>query len=88
VHGAEPILALASKILGLGSIFVSLLDGDQKFTVKSAKGFIPEGAKPRAPGICHWSLVPQVHQMVIIEDTLADARCAGACSSSSLVMSP
>ena len=71
---AEPILELASNILGLGSIFVSLLDGDRSFVVKSARGFIPAGALPKAPGICHWSLVPQVHQMVVIEDTLLDAR--------------
>jgi hypothetical protein len=55
---------------------VSLLDGGQTFVVKSAAGFVPPGTMLTPPGICHWSLVPQIHQMVVIEDTLLDARCA------------
>ena len=74
---AEPILQLAINILGVGSIMVSLLDGERKFVVKSAAGFVPPQTMLTPPGICHWSLVPQVHQMVVIEDTLLDARRAG-----------
>ena len=72
---AEPILQLAINILGVGSIMVSLMDGDREFVVKSAAGFVPPQTMVAPPGICHWNLVPQVHQMVVIEDTLLDARC-------------
>ena len=76
ILSAEPILQLAINILGVGSIMVSLLDGQKKFVVKSAAGFVPPETMLTPPGICHWSLVPQVHQMVVIEDTLLDARCS------------
>ena len=72
---ADPILQLATSVLGVSTIMVSLLDGDKKF-VKNAAGFVPDGAVIEPPAICHWSLVPQVHQMVVVEDTLLDARCA------------
>ena len=72
---AEAILQLASTVLGVSTIMVSLLDGYKKF-VRNATGFVSSGAAIEPPAICHWSLVPQVHQMVVVEDTLLDARCA------------
>lgn len=37
-------------------------------------GVYQSGISMDPPAICHWSLVPYLHQMVIVEDTLKDAR--------------
>lgn len=55
---------------------VSLLDGEKKF-IKCGTGLVKGGGiSLDPPAICHWSLVPTLHQMVIVEDTHEDARCA------------
>ena len=74
---ADTLLELAVAVLGMETMLVSLLDGNQKFLL-SASGFLTPGMSLDPPAICHWSLVPSLHQMVIIEDTQKDARSAHA----------
>lgn len=54
-------------MLELDTVLVSLLDGDRK-NVLAATGFVESGISMDPPAICHWSLVPSLHQMVIVED--------------------
>lgn len=70
---ADALLQLAVQVLELETVLVSLLDGDHK-NVLAATGFVDSGISMDPPAICHWSLVPSLHQMVIVEDTLEDAR--------------
>lgn len=71
---ADHILDLACTVLGVETIMVSLLDGEKKF-VKCGTGLVKGGGiSLDPPAICHWSLVPTLHQMVIVEDTHQDAR--------------
>ncbi|KAK9916182.1 hypothetical protein WJX75_009766 [Coccomyxa subellipsoidea] len=70
----DHILDLACTVLGVETIMVSLLDGEKKF-VKCGTGLVKGGGiSLDPPAICHWSLVPTLHQMVIVEDTHQDAR--------------
>ena len=62
-------------VLGMETMLVSVLDGNQKF-VLAASGFLTPGMSLDPPAICHWALVPSLHQMVVVEDTLKDARQA------------
>lgn len=62
-------------VLGMETMLVSLLDGNKKY-ILSASGFLTPGMSLDPPAICHWSLVPSLHQMIIVEDTLEDARQA------------
>lgn len=70
---ADTLLQLAVSVLGMETIVVSLLDGNQKYML-AATGFVTPGMSMEPPAICHWSLVPSLHQMVVVEDTLEDAR--------------
>ena len=74
---ADTLLELAVAVLGMETMLVSILDGNQKFML-AASGFLTSGISLDPPAICHWSLVPSLHQMVIVEDTLEDARQAAA----------
>lgn len=72
----DAILDLACQVLGIHTIMVSLLDGEKKF-IKCGTGLVAGGGiSLDPPAICHWSLVPTTHQMVIVEDTHQDARCS------------
>jgi hypothetical protein len=70
---ADDILQLACTVLQINTIMVALLDGGRLF-VKGSAGFLESGLSLQPPTICHWSLVPTLHQMVIVEDTHKDAR--------------
>lgn len=70
---ADTLLELAVAVLGMETMLVSLLDGDRKYMLV-ATGFLTPGMSLDPPAICHWSLVPSLHQMVVVEDTLEDAR--------------
>ena len=72
---ADTLLELAVAVLGMETMLVSLLDGNQKY-ILAASGFLTPGMSLDPPAICHWSLVPSLHQMVVVEDTLEDARQA------------
>ncbi len=74
---ADTLLELAVAVLGMETMLVSLLDGNRKF-ILAASGFITPGMSLDPPAICHWSLVPSLHQMIVVEDTLKDARQAAA----------
>ena len=67
------MLQLARQVLGIETMLVSLIDGNKKY-VLTATGFVAPGISMEPPAICHWSLVPSLHEMVIVEDTWADAR--------------
>ncbi|BDA44489.1 probable mitogen-activated protein kinase kinase kinase 11 at C-terminar half [Coccomyxa sp. Obi] len=70
----DAILDLACQVLGIHTIMVSLLDGEKKF-IKCGTGLVAGGGiSLDPPAICHWSLVPTLHQMAIVEDTHQDAR--------------
>ncbi|CAL5218358.1 g20 [Coccomyxa viridis] len=69
----DTLLELAVAVLGMETMLVSLLDGNRKF-ILAASGFITPGMSLDPPAICHWSLVPSLHQMIVVEDTLKDAR--------------
>lgn len=61
-------------MLGVPTIMVSLLDGQKKF-IKCGTGLVAGGGiSLDPPAICHWSLVPTLHQVIIVEDTHQDAR--------------
>ena len=72
---ADTVLQLACKVLSMETMLVALLDGNRKFVI-TATGMVSAGISMEPPAICHWSLVPSLHQMVIVEDTLEDARSA------------
>lgn len=72
---ADILLQLATQVLKMENICVVLLDGNKAVT-PMATGFLVPGLAYDPPGICHWSLVPSINQMIIVEDTLEDARQA------------
>ena len=79
---------LACQVLGIHTIMVSLLDGEKKF-IKCGTGLVAGGGiSLDPPAICHWSLVPTLHQMVIVEDTHQDARCAALFNLNSALQEP
>lgn len=39
------------------------------------------GLRP-PPNLCNWTLVPSSHQVLVVEDTMLDARCAAAAHAS------
>ena len=43
------------------------------------------GLRP-PPNLCNWTLVPSSHQVLVVEDTMLDARCAAAAHASLLVL--
>lgn len=72
---ADNILQLACQVLSMKTILVSLLDGQKLFIKNTGPGgIVQSGIALTPPDVCHWSLVPTLHQMVVVEDTHQDAR--------------
>lgn len=69
------LLELATQLLGIETMAVTLLDGNREVT-RVATGFINLEATSKAPGSCRWVLLPTSHHMVIVEDTLRNPRQA------------
>ena len=69
------LLELATHLLGIETMAVTLLDGKREVTLVATPCITLEAASP-ATGSCRWVLVPTLHHMVIVEDTLADPRQA------------
>ena len=70
---AESILALVRELTKIDTVCLSLLI-DGCVYLKQTCGDMAEDCSVAAPGFCYWSLVPEQPQVIVIEDTLLDAR--------------
>ncbi len=72
---AAPILQLLCKILHTETACVTMLveDGVQ---MQRGTGLMTEKTLYPQPGVCHWMLVPDRPQAMIVEDMQLDARSA------------
>ena len=44
--------------------------------------WVPQVGLRPPPNLCNWTLVPSSHQVLVVEDTMLDARCAAAAHAS------
>ena len=70
---ADSILELLRGLMKVDTVCVSMIN-DDCVSLKQSYGEVSEGCSFEAPGFCFWSLVPEQPQVLIVEDTLLDAR--------------
>ena len=72
---AAPILQLLCKILHVETACVTMIV-ENGVHVKEGTGLLSEKAVYPQPGVCHWMLVPDKPQAMVVEDMHLDARSA------------
>ena len=72
---AAPILQLLCKILHAETACVTMIVEDGVM-MQQGTGLLTEKAVYPQPGVCHWMLVPDRPQAMIVEDMRLDARLA------------
>ena len=72
---AAPILQLLCKILHAETACVTMIVEDGVM-VQQGTGLLTEKAVYPQPGVCHWMLVPDRPQAMVVEDMRLDARSA------------
>ncbi|KAK9834124.1 hypothetical protein WJX81_000060 [Elliptochloris bilobata] len=74
----EPILELACTVFGISVAMVALVDGERVFIRNCFGDTSMVGLRP-PPNLCNWTLVPSSHQVLVVEDTMLDARMRDHC---------
>lgn len=71
----DEITQLLCKLFKMPMALVSIID-EYRCWMKARAG-LPFDEAPRDIGICAWTLVPPHPELLVIKDTLEDARCVG-----------